>query len=222
MASSGCKTRLDSERCRANISLWGRVLVCAQREQIWARTASLSVDRARPPGPAPAPSRRRSVAQPGGTRPTPPTAVRPFRTSRHRSQCPRRRSPRRTASAPAAFVRTRTPPGRNAEPGRELFDGPGHHVVVRPQALTLTVDDTCVPQDLEVVRDRRLPHVEQRRQLTHAHLARVPAQHIDQLHPDGVAQRLGDRRHALGLSALDIWVDDRFATRLPRWSFLLG
>ena len=47
-------------------------------------------------------------------------------------------------------------------------------------------------QHLEVVRDGGLGEVEQRDQLAHADLAGVLAQHVDELQPDRVAERLGD------------------------------
>ena len=62
----------------------------------------------------------------------------------------------------------------------------------------------------------RLGDVEQRDELADADLARVLAQHVDELQPDRVAERLGDLGHALGLLALDVGVDDRLAARLAR------
>jgi len=58
----------------------------------------------------------------------------------------------------------------------ELFKRVGADVVVGPQPLALGVDDACLAQDLEVVRNGRLGDVEERGQLAHADLARVPSQ----------------------------------------------
>ena len=63
-------------------------------------------------------------------------------------------------------------------------------------------------------RERGLGDVEERHQLADADLAGVLAQHVDELQPDRVAERLGDLGHALGLLALDVGVDDRLAARL--------
>ena len=48
------------------------------------------------------------------------------------------------------------------------------------------------------------------------------AQHIHQLQPHGIAERLGDLGHAGGLRALDIWIYDGLAAPLARGSLLLG
>ena len=77
-------------------------------------------------------------------------------------------------------------------------------------------------QHLEVVRDGRLGEVEQRHQLADADLPGVLAQHVDQLQPDRVGERLRDAGHALGLLALDVGVDDRLAARLAGGALLLG
>jgi hypothetical protein len=50
----------------------------------------------------------------------------------------------------------------------------------------------------------------------------VLSQHVDELEANGVAQRLRDRRHALGLLALYVWIDDRLAAGLARGALLLG
>ena len=63
--------------------------------------------------------------------------------------------------------------------------------------------------------------VEQRHELADAHLAGVLAQHVDELQPDRVAERLGDLRHPLGLLALDVGIDDRLAARLAGGALLL-
>ena len=76
-------------------------------------------------------------------------------------------------------------------------------------------------QDLQVVRDRRLGEVEERDELADADLAGVLAQHVDELHPDRVAERLGDGGEALGLLALDVGVDDGLAAGLARGALLL-
>ena len=57
--------------------------------------------------------------------------------------------------------------------------------------------------------------------LADADLAGVLAQHVDELEADGVAERLGDRGHPLGLGALDVGVDDRRAARLAGRALLL-
>ena len=71
-------------------------------------------------------------------------------------------------------------------------------------------------------RERGLGDVEQRHQLAHADLAGVLAQHVDELEPDRVAERLGDLGHPDRVVALDVGVDDRLAARLARpgaWSW---
>jgi hypothetical protein len=55
---------------------------------------------------------------------------------------------------------------------------------------------------------------EKRDQLAYADLARVLAKHVHELHPDRVAERLRDVRHSLGLSPLDVRIDDRLAAAL--------
>jgi hypothetical protein len=72
------------------------------------------------------------------------------------------------------------------------------------------------------VRDGGLGEIKQRDQLTHADLAGVPAQHIDELDAYGVAERLGDARHPGGVTALDVRVDDRLAPWLPGRALALG
>ena len=72
-----------------------------------------------------------------------------------------------------------------------------------------------------MVGDGRLADVEQRNQLADADLAGVLAQDVDELHPDRVAQGLGDLRHPLRLLALDVGIDDRVATGLARRALLL-
>ena len=104
----------------------------------------------------------------------------------------------------------------------ELLEGVGDDVVVGPQPAALGVDDAGLAQLLEVVAEGGLGDVEERHELAHADLAGVLAQHVDELQADGVAQRLGDRRHALGLVALDVGVDDGLAARLARGALLLG
>ena len=79
-----------------------------------------------------------------------------------------------------------------------------------------------VAELLEVVRERGLGDVEQRHQLAHADLARVLAQHVDELQADRVAERLGDLGHADRLLALDVGIDDRLAARLAVRALGLG
>ena len=67
-----------------------------------------------------------------------------------------------------------------------------------------------------MVGDGRLGEVEQRHQLTDAHLPGVPAQHVDELQADRIAERLRDRRHPNRLATLDIGIHDRLATPLAR------
>ena len=61
--------------------------------------------------------------------------------------------------------------------------------------------------------------VEQRHQLAYADLARVLAQHVDELQPDRVAERLGHRGHAERMLALDVGIHDRFAAALAGGAF---
>ena len=69
-------------------------------------------------------------------------------------------------------------------------------VVVRPQSAALGVDQAGVAELLEVVRERRLPDVEERDELADADLARVLAQHVDELDAHRVPERLGDLRQS--------------------------
>ena len=101
--------------------------------------------------------------------------------------------------------------------GDEASAAPGAAV-----SASLGVDDAGVAQLLEVVRQGGLADGEQRDQLAHADLAGVLAQDVDELQPDGVAERLGDVGHALSLLALDVGVDDGFAAGLAGGALLLG
>ena len=65
-----------------------------------------------------------------------------------------------------------------------------------------------------MVGDGRLRKVEERDQLTDTDLARVLAEHVYKLKPDGITERLGDGRHMGGLLALYVGVDDRLTARL--------
>ena len=47
-------------------------------------------------------------------------------------------------------------------------------------------------------------------------------QHVNQLHPDGVAERFGHFGHTCSLSALDVGVDDGLAAALACGTLLLG
>ena len=69
--------------------------------------------------------------------------------------------------------------------------------------------------------DGRLGEIEQRHELADADLARVLSQHVDELHPHRIAERLGDRRHPLGLASLDVGVDDRLTAGLALGTLLL-
>ena len=104
----------------------------------------------------------------------------------------------------------------------ETIERFGVDVVEGPQPPSLRVDDARFAQHLEVMRDGRLADVKQRSQLADADLAGVLSEHVDELEPDRVAERLGDRRHTLGLVSLDIGVDDRLAARLAGRALLLG
>ena len=73
----------------------------------------------------------------------------------------------------------------------------------------------------EVVGDGRLAEVEQRHELAHADLAGVLAQHVDELKANGIGDRLRQHRHALGLLALDVRVDDGLAAALAGGALLL-
>ena len=66
-----------------------------------------------------------------------------------------------------------------------------------------------------------LADVEQRRQLAHANLAGVLAQHVDQLQADRVAQGLGHAGHPLGLDPVGVGVDDGLAAGLAGRALLL-
>jgi arsenate reductase (thioredoxin) len=69
--------------------------------------------------------------------------------------------------------------------------------------------------------DRRLREVEERHELAHADLAGVLSQYVDELHADGIAERLGDDGHPLGVRPLDVGVDDGLATGLACRALLL-
>ena len=105
----------------------------------------------------------------------------------------RSRSP--TALLPRRSARARSRGCRSAQPCGQLLQRLGADVVVGPQAAPLGVDDAGLAQLLEVVRERGLGDVEQRDELAHADLAGVLAQHVDELEPDRVAERLGDVGH---------------------------
>ena len=181
---------------------------------------------------------RRRPRRPAVVQPRVPPARRDDRAVHHRREeavPPRRHRHDRLAAArldapggsTGAAERSTADPsggrvGRAADPRAERVERVGQDVVVRPQALTLTVDDTCVPQDLEVVRDGRLAHVEERDELADADLARVLSQHVDQLQADRVAEGLGDRRHPLGLHPLDVGVHDRLTTGFTGRALVFG
>ena len=65
-----------------------------------------------------------------------------------------------------------------------------------------------------MVADRRLGEVEQRDQFADANLAGIPSQHVDELEPNRVAERLGDFGHSDRLLALDLGIHDRLAAAL--------
>jgi hypothetical protein len=72
-----------------------------------------------------------------------------------------------------------------------------------------------------MVGDGRLGEVEQRHQLAHAYLAGVLSQHVDELHPNRIAERLRDRCHPHRSRSLDVGIHDRVAAPLTGGSFLL-
>ena len=72
-----------------------------------------------------------------------------------------------------------------------------------------------------MVRDGGLREVEEGHQLTDADLPGVPAQHVDQLHANGIPERLRNRCHPLCLSPLDIRIGDRLTARLTGRPLLL-
>jgi hypothetical protein len=72
-----------------------------------------------------------------------------------------------------------------------------------------------------VVRERGLGDLEQRDELAHADLARVPAEHVDELQAHRIAERLGDLGHAGGLHVLHVGIDDGHAARLAGRPLLL-
>ena len=59
--------------------------------------------------------------------------------------------------------------------------------------------------------DGRLGEVEQRHELADADLARVLSQHVDELHPHRIAERLRHPGHALGVLALDVGIHNGLA-----------
>jgi hypothetical protein len=64
------------------------------------------------------------------------------------------------------------------------------------------------------MRDGWLRDVEERDQLAHAHLACVLAQHVNELQPDRIAERLREPRDPDRLRALHIRVHHRLAAAL--------
>src|SRR6185312_17124380 len=117
------------------------------------------------------------------------------------------------SSSPASRARSNR---SLAQPCGQLLQRVGDYVVVGPQAAALGVDDSCGAQLAKMVRKRGLGDVEQRHQLAHADLPGVAAQYIDELQADRVAKRLGDLGHPHRLLALNVGVDDRLTTPLPR------
>ena len=79
-----------------------------------------------------------------------------------------------------------------------------------------------VAELLEVVRERGLGDVEERDELVDADLAGVLAQHVDELKPDRVAERLGHGGHAHRVLALDVGIDDGLAAGLAGGALGLG
>jgi hypothetical protein len=55
---------------------------------------------------------------------------------------------------------------------------------------------------------------EQRHELTDAHLASVPAQHVNELQTDRITERLGDLGHPSSVRALDIGIHHGLTTAL--------
>ena len=72
-----------------------------------------------------------------------------------------------------------------------------------------------------MVGDGRLRELEERHQLADADLAGVLAEDVDQLHPDGIAERLGDGGEALRGVGVDSGEDDRLAAGIARRALLL-
>ena len=69
--------------------------------------------------------------------------------------------------------------------------------------------------------DGRLREVEERDELADADLAGVLSQHVDELHPDRVAERLGDLAIRSACGALDVGIDDGLAAGLAGGALLL-
>src|SRR5262249_28090626 len=90
-----------------------------------------------------------------------------------------------------------------------------------PQRAPLGIDEARVAQLLEVVAQRRLGDVEQRDELADAYLARVLAQHVDELKPNRIAEGLGDRGHPDGVGLREVGVDDRLAAALAGRALVL-
>ena len=65
-----------------------------------------------------------------------------------------------------------------------------------------------------------LRQVEQWDQLAHAQLAGVLTQHVDELHPHRIAERLGDGGHPLGPLATHVRIHERLAARQSRRALL--
>ena len=100
------------------------------------------------------------------------------------------------------------------EPGAEFVERLGQDVVIRPQPGPLGIDDPSLAELLEMMRQRRLRDVKQRHQLSHAHLAGMLAEDIDELQPDRITKRLGDLGQPGRLLAIDVRVEHRLTTRI--------
>jgi hypothetical protein len=70
-----------------------------------------------------------------------------------------------------------------------------------------------------MVGERRLGDVEERHELTHADLPGVPAEHVDELEADRIAQRLGDLGHSDRLISLHVGIDHRLTAGFPSLAF---
>jgi hypothetical protein len=81
---------------------------------------------------------------------------------------------------------------RSAERTPQPVECPRHEPVVRPRPTPFGLDKACVPQDAEMMRNRRLRELEHRRQIAHAALA--GGQAIDDRDAGGIGERLEGKR----------------------------
>src|SRR5450755_4191378 len=89
--------------------------------------------------------------------------------------------------------------GWSAQPCGQLLQSLGVDGVVRPLVTTLDLHESGVDELSHVMGEQRLRDTEQRDELALAHLLLATAQHIEDLNPQWLSQRLRRRRDALNV-----------------------